>query len=258
MRRRGVLVSVACSALLAGVVACAGAVHATDTDERTHRVLFIGNSLTYYNDLPGTLAAIAFTGGETIVVASVTRGGFALMDHVMGTRRTDAVERIRGARWEYVVLQQGPTSRATDRDTLLLAARRLDEPIRAAGARVALYMVWPALADSASFGPVRVAYRETACRVKGDFWPAGEAWRTAWRADPTLRFYGADDFHPSPLGTYLVALVMYERITGRDARTLPARATVDGAPSAMSPATIRLLQEAAHATNEAFPTACHS
>ncbi|MEO6526505.1 MAG: hypothetical protein ABIP93_07765 [Gemmatimonadaceae bacterium] len=221
-----------------------------------HRVLFIGNSLTYFNDLPGTLAAIATMGGDTIVVSSVTRPGFALIDHLVGAGKTDALERIRGARWEYVVLQQGPTSRVIDRDTLILAAKQLDEPIRASGARPALYMVWPALVDSANFDRVRTSFQETACQVNGDFWPAGEAWRAAWRADPTLRLYGPDDFHPSSLGTYLVALVMYERITGHDARSLPARATAAGAPSSISPETIRVLQEAAHATNVAFPSAC--
>jgi hypothetical protein len=154
------------------------------------------------------------------------------------------------------VLQQGPTSRAIHRDTLLIAARRLDGPIRSSGARPALYMVWPAAADTALFDSVRVSFRETACRVNGVFWPAGEAWRAAWRLDPTLALYGSDAFHPSPLGTYLVALVMYERITGRDARSLPARGTVVGVPSAPSATTIRTLQEAAHAANAAYPEAC--
>jgi hypothetical protein len=117
-------------------------------------------------------------------------------------------------------------------------------------------MVWPALGDSADFDGVRDSYRDAACLVSGEFWPAGEAWRAAWRADPTVRLYGTDDFHPSPTGTYLVALVMYERITGHDARALPARATVESAVSPMSPATIRLLQQAAHAANAASPRAC--
>ncbi|MEO8562988.1 MAG: hypothetical protein ABI601_12980 [bacterium] len=221
-----------------------------------HRVLFIGNSLTYFNDLPGTLAAIATMGGDTIVVDAVTRPGYALIDHYTAPTTTDAIARIRGARWEYVVLQQGPTSRAIHRDTLVIAARRLEGPIRAAGARPALYMVWPAVADTAVFDQVRLSFRGAACKVNGAFWPAGEAWRAAWRLDPTLALYGPDGFHPSPLGTYLVALVMYERITGHDARALPARGTVVGMPSPPSAATIRTLQEAAHATNAAFPEAC--
>ena len=244
--------------LLLAAIACASVPPAPGATAaaQSHRVLFIGNSLTYTNDLPGTLAAIASMGGDTIVVDAVTRPGYALIDHFTGPTTTDALARIRGARWEYVVLQQGPTSRAIDRDTLVLAARSIEKAIRASGARPALYMVWPAVADTAGFDRVRMSFREAACRTKGVFWPAGEAWRAAWRADSTLALYGPDGFHPSSLGTYLVALVMYERITGHDARALPARGTVLGVPSAPSSATIRALQEAAHATNSAYPEAC--
>ena len=222
-----------------------------------HRVLFIGNSLTYTNDLPGVLAAIARLSGDTIVVASVTRPGYALIDHITAPTTTDAVARINGARWEYVVLQQGPTSRpGPDRDTLIVATQRLDAAIRAAGARPALYMVWPAAADSANFDRVRVAYQQTACTTNGVFWPAGEAWRAAWRADPGLALYGPDRFHPSPIGTFLAALVMYERITGRDARRLDTRVVVDGSAVAVSAETVRVLQRAAHDANVDAARAC--
>jgi hypothetical protein len=247
----------AIAALLLGAVACRSATPASHTRAAPpHRVLFIGNSLTYTNDLPRTLAAIAAMGGDTIAVDAVTRPGYALIDHFTGSTTTDAAARIRGGRWESVVLQQGPTSREIDRDSLVLVARRLEASIRAAGARPALYMVWPAAADTARFDRVRLAFREAACRSNGVFWPAGEAWRAAWRADGTLALYGADGFHPSPLGTYLVALVMYERITGRDARTLPPRTTAAGIPSGMSAETIRTLQAAAHAANAMYPEAC--
>ena len=45
--------------------------------------------------------------------------------------------------------------------------------------------------------------------------PVGEGWRAAWRRDPSLRLYSSDDFHPSPPGTYLAALMFFQRITGR-------------------------------------------
>jgi len=53
--------------------------------------------------------------------------------------------------------------------------------------------------------------------------PAGEAWRAAWRRDSTLALYGPDAFHPSILGTYVAALVIYGGLTGRSPLGLPAR-----------------------------------
>jgi hypothetical protein len=59
--------------------------------------------------------------------------------------------------------------------------------------------------------------------------------------------------HPTPLGTYLAALVIYERLTGHDARLLPGVAVVDGRQLNTPEVTVRLLQRAAHETNALFP-----
>jgi hypothetical protein len=87
----------------------------------------------------------------------------------------------------------------------------------------------------------------------GVFLPAGEGWAKAWAADSTLSLYSVDGLHPAPLGTYLAALVIYERLTGHDARALPPTALVGSSALSTSPATVRLLQAAAHQANEAFP-----
>jgi hypothetical protein len=238
---------------LAGVPACAPRSSAPLTgapDSRVHRVLFIGNSLTYTNDLPGTVAAIALTGGDTIQVQTVAGPNLALIDHVVG--QTNAVEVIKSAHWDYVVLQQGPTPLALYRDTLILATKWLQPYIRNAGARSAQLMVWPAATKRGSFDEVRRSNELAAKAVGGVFLPAGEAWRAAWSAGPRLALYGADGFHPSELGTYLTALVVYEGLTGKDVTALPPRVTVGGQRLQVATATVRLLQQAAHETVERF------
>lgn len=215
-------------------------------------VLFIGNSLTSVNDLPATVAAIARSAGDTVRTLAVTRGGFALIDHLNGG--SDAVDAIRLGGWHFVVLQQGPTSTGgVAHDSLVLWTMMFDRHVRAAGARTALYEVWPAADRLAFFDNVRAAYAAAAAGVNGVFLPAGEAWREAWARDATLALYGGDQFHPSPLGTYLAALTIYEKLSGRDARTLPPQAFSGGAAIAVPEATVRLLQAAAHAAVSANP-----
>jgi hypothetical protein len=196
------------------------------------RVLFIGNSLTYANDLPGILARL----DPSIAVASVAQPNLALIDHLNG--QSDAVARIVSARWDYVVLQQGPTSRAIDRDTLVLAVRGFDRHIRAAGARTVVYMVWPSKDRLASFDEVQRSYRLAAESVDALLVPVGEAWRLAWKLDEQPALYDADGFHPSRLGSYLAALTFYECITGRDARQTPRPRELE--------TTIKALQAIAH------------
>ena len=124
------------------------------------RVLFIGNSLTYTNDLPGVLATMAASTRDTIYAASVTYANFALVDHLSSGSARAAI----GAdRWEYVILQQGPTSTTgVDRDTLILAARAFEPLIRAAGGTPALYMAWPDITRRSFWDNCRDSYRMAA------------------------------------------------------------------------------------------------
>jgi hypothetical protein len=216
-----------------------------------HRVLFIGNSLTFLNDLPGTLSAMARSVGDTINVQSVAQPDFALIDHYQGG--SNALGAIAAGGWEFVVLQQGPSSTPINRDSLILTAQLFNSRIRAVGATPALYMVWPSIDRFAFFDAVRISYQMAAEAVNGVFMPSGQAWITAWKTDPNLKLYHVDGLHSSELGTYLAALVIYERITGHDARLLPGRAVVDGKTLNVPEATIRLLQRAAHETNALYP-----
>jgi hypothetical protein len=109
-------------------------------------------------------------------------------------------------------------------------------------------MVWPPSGNLEAFDAVHQSYQQSANAVGGLFLPAGDAWRTALGSNPDLPLYGIDGYHPGELGTYLTALVVYEGITNRDARSLPRQAVVAAHPLVLPDATIRLLQRVAHET----------
>src|SRR4249920_1677437 len=135
MRLRDTLRFLAVALLLA----CAFAVAAQAPAQKPLRILFIGNSLTYTGDVPGRVAMLARAMGRSAEVDSVTGPGYGLEDH---WREGKAQEAIRKG-WDVVVLQQGSSSRYPDRTLLIDYARRFAKPIREAGAKPALYMVWP-------------------------------------------------------------------------------------------------------------------
>lgn len=188
------------------------------------RVLFIGNSLTESNNLPGMVAALARAGGKTPpVVRSIVVGGFSLEDH---WDRGEARRAIAGAKWDFVVLQQGPSALEESRQHLIADAKRFAELIRKAGARPALYMVWPATQNADNFDRVCESYRLAAAAVDGLILPAGEAWRAAWRKDAKLPLYSADGLHPTVAGTYAAALVIYQQLYDSSPVGLPSRLTL--------------------------------
>lgn len=208
------------------------------------RVLFIGNSLTYVNNLPAYLSAISAAAGDTAYQTyMVAFPDFALEDH---WNEGTALRVLKGTEWDVVIMQQGPSSLPENQVFLRDWAVKFAPAIRAAGAEPALYMVWPSLSRAIDFPAVRTSYRNAATAVNGIFLPAGHAWELAWARDPSLALYGPDSFHPSQYGTLLAALTIYERLSGRSVVGLPAPGglTIPGD-------VLRVLQDAAHEAVEA-------
>jgi hypothetical protein len=247
--------------LVASVVAAcsgssSGAMGASDPEpppsSATGDVLFIGNSLTAANDLPGMVQSLAESAGTHLTTAAITRGGAALEDHWTDGAALEAIDR---GGWRFVVLQQGPSSLPESRVNLRDWTRRFAERIRAVGAEPALYAVWPPSDRLAFFGDVNESYRLAAQDVGGVLLPVGQAWLDAWSRDGGLALYGPDDFHPSVEGSYLAALVIYSRLSARSPVGLPARfALPSGSVVEISAGTAALLQEAAASVVAGGPT----
>jgi hypothetical protein len=228
--------------LLAALACLPGPTEIEPPPDGVRSFLFVGNSLTYTNDLPNVLERLLEAGlDEDVYVASESRPNWGLPDHWAGGQSR---ELIAGGGWEMVILQQGPSA-TEGRPYLLDYAARFAPEIRAAGAEPALYMVWPAESRFFDFDGVLDSYRTAAENVDGYFFPAGEAWRVAWETDPDLVLYGPDRFHPSTQGTYVAALVMYEQISGLDARDL----TAADAGLTLTPEVDAILRGAAHEAN---------
>ena len=212
------------------------------------RVLFLGSSLTYANDMPGIVQALAGAVGETLEVATVARGGACLEDH---WRDGGALRAIEQGGWDVVALQQGPSSTPENRQHLRQWTRRFAAPVRQAGARPALYMVWPGPDRRGWFDAVRDSYRLAAEDVEGMLFPAGEALRTAGLRDPKARLFRRDGVHPSPTGSFTIALSIFGILYRRSPVGLPGRVRLrGGAVAQVPPALAPLLQQAAAEANE--------
>ncbi len=222
-------------AILIMLGACAALAPATARQPTPLRVLFIGNSLTYVNDLPAMVEAAA-GGSRRVDCESVTYPDFGLEEH---WRHGEALRAIRRGGWTHVVLQQGPSSLPESRRILVQYARRFAPEIRKTGAAVVLYGVWPGADRLAFLDAVTESYAQAAKEVNGSVVAVGDGWKAAWAIDPSLPLYGADRFHPSPLGTYLGALMFAENITGT--RPSPPTSPMHGA----SPAQLRTVHTAA-------------
>jgi len=199
---------------------------ASDTQKSTAPVgpgsgiLFVGNSLTYTEDLPGLVAGLASAVGRPLQTAMIARPGYSLEDH---WNQGDALRSIDRGGWSVVVLQQGPSSLEESRILLRRDTARFDQRVRAAGARTALFSVWPESSRQSAFLAVAQSYAPAAADVGGIYFPVTQAWLNAWERDASLPLYSADGFHPSVHGSYLAAVVIAAVLTGARPESMPAR-----------------------------------
>jgi hypothetical protein len=109
-------------------------------------------------------------------------------------------------------MQQGPSALVESQVNLREFATKLADEARAAGTRPALLTVWPENYRRTAITDVIVSYRGAAEASRSELFPAGEAWYRAWQCRERFGLYGPDGFHPSRLGTYVAALVVYGRL----------------------------------------------
>jgi len=227
--------------LTLGALAAAGA-PAFAQNTTTQRLLFIGNSLTYTNNLPRLVEAVFAGAGEQASTEMVAQPGISLFDHWYSPRR-EAEKAIARGGWTTVVMQQGPSSRPESRRDLRSSVKRFAKFIAAAGARPALYCVWPLQSRPEDFDAVIESYRLAADDIGALFFPVGAAWR-ATPAD--IQLYSPDGIHPTAYGSYLAALVMYRALSGKSPEGLPSTLTFSDGTRARVPDSIAAtLQRAA-------------
>ncbi|HEV8597830.1 MAG TPA: hypothetical protein VGQ69_00555 [Gemmatimonadales bacterium] len=213
------------------------------------RVLFIGNSYLYTQDVAGIVQALADSaGGDRLAVATVAGADLALIDHWnIGTARSVIAQ----GSWEWVVLQQGPSSVELNRDTLRLATQLFAAEIGNIGATPALFSAWPAENRRQDFPRAIESYTLAAADVSGILLPIASAWLAAWDRDPDIQLY-QDGLHPSVEGAYLGALVIYARLLGQSPSGLPATLRLrSGRTISVAPQTAALLQAAAAEVTQA-------
>ena len=229
--------------VLLALVAAGCAPPQRDDGAEPLRVLFVGNSLTHTNDLPAVVATLARGLGTEIEYETIAPGGMSLEDHWNAGR---VPAEIASGEWDAVVMQQGPSALPGEPGRTCASGPTGSPSIaREHGARPALLTVWPEGYRVNVLGDVIASYANAAKAAGAELYPAGVAWQAAWSRTPSLPLYGPDGFHPSPLGTYLAALVVTAGLTGQPPPAVAFSIDRPGFKLTVSAARARLLRTAA-------------
>lgn len=197
---------------------------------QTNRILFIGNSYTYVNNLPEMLYNIAITTNDTIVFEMSAPGGYTFKKH---TQDPNTLRRIVEGKWDYVVLQEQSQLPSFPINQVLLEcfpfARTLDSLINEYNGpcvETVFYITWGRKDGDAQNCPMwppvctyqgmdsllNMRYMMMARDNDAIVSPVGAVWKYIRTNHPSIELYSGDGSHPSLTGTYAAALTFYTTI----------------------------------------------
>lgn len=202
------------------------------------KILFIGNSLTFFNAMPAQVAALAEQAGIDVFVDESTVGGASLEYH-SGYWQT--VDKIREHEWDYVILQGSSYAIAfpETHQEILPAIVALEDMIHEndPGTQIVFFLDW-AMRDGVLLGETVYTYAELqpliidgtlllADSLSFAVAPVGSAWNTVVNERPDIDLFGLDGAHPSLKGSYLQACVYFSTLFLQSSEGIPYYATLE-------------------------------
>lgn len=177
-------------------------------------ILFVGNSYTYFWNLPQTVNFMAESQDLQYTVRQSTAGGASLANHWKGEKGLNSVDKIKNGNYNIVIIQDLSTQAIDNPDTLLYYGNKFGDLINSKGAKPYVYMTWSRQWDPYMQEEISKKYELLAKEINAVIVPVGPAWQRALELRPDLPLYFDDGSHPSTLGTYLSACVFYAVLTG--------------------------------------------
>ncbi|MBT3207606.1 MAG: hypothetical protein HN704_11825 [Bacteroidetes bacterium] len=224
------------------------------------KVLFIGNSYTYVNDLPNLLSDLSLSLGDTIVHDQSTPGGSRFLNHAANTT---TLSKISQDNWDFVILQaqsQEPSWHPDQMTTEVFPyAQILVDSIKSNNSctEPVFFMTWgrkygdqvncidygwtPVCTFLGMQERLMAGYMTMGEQNSSTVSPVGLAWKHAMDNDPDslINLYSADFSHPALPGSYLTTCVMYATLFQKS----PVGATFH---SSLSADVALFLQQMAH------------
>ena len=177
------------------------------------RILFLGNSFTFFNDLPGQVGQLLQA--ETF---SNVRGGAHLHQHLDPADELCTVTRrlLTEGKWDYVDLQDHSRGPIEHPDAFHQAVATLCPMIRAAGGKPVLYETWAYEEGTEALAATGLTFTDMQQRLSDAYLAAARANRTLLapvgsafaQVRTSQPLYADDHFHPSEAGTQVAARVI--------------------------------------------------
>ncbi|WP_347175268.1 SGNH/GDSL hydrolase family protein [Polaribacter uvawellassae] len=180
----------------------------------TLKVLFVGNSYTYYSNLPKMVSDLSKNSSTFIKTRMSAIGGARLKYHYNNERGLKTKELIKNGDFDIVVLQEQSMGTLSNKQEFHFYSKKLSDLIKKKGAKPYFFTTWSREKAPETQKIITNVYKEAAEQNNGVAVLVGEAWKLAKKKQPSIKLYTKDGSHPNSLGTLLTASVFLKKLIG--------------------------------------------
>lgn len=224
------------------------------------RVLIIGNSYTFYNDLPNVLQALSKKTKCPLIVDSHTAGAMSLRGFLESPQHARARQLVETGNYDWLILQDQSQTPAYKPEETMDSVRRWAAIAKKHNTKVLLFLTWAhASNEGGKMRPLvdmqeltSTAYCKAGIENKVKVAPVGEAWARWYRKNPNKPLHLEDCSHPNPTGTYLAACVLHASISGKPVKGSGTLTLNKNAVLRVPKGTTKEVQSIANATVKSF------
>lgn len=181
----------------------------------TLRVLFVGNSYIYYNNLIQMVSLLSDSMDTKLICTKSTVGGAHLGEHWNSLRGLSSRQLIEQNRYDIVVIQDNSMWPIEHADSLQWYGEKFCALIRSRGAKPYLYNSWSRKKTPHTQPSINQAYGQLAKSASATIVPVGQCFQEVIAAKPGWELYHSDGSHPSALGTFLASMAFVKAFTGK-------------------------------------------
>ncbi len=193
---------------------CASIACSAQVEKDTLKVLFVGNSYTYYENLPQLVSIISDKTDTKIVTKKSTIGGAKLREHWLGKRGLKTKELIKNGAYDIVVLQGHSMATIKEPDSLTKYSKLFCDYVKKHGAKPYFYLTWAREYTPETQTTITKGYTEVSEHNAATLVPVGKAWALSQKLNPEIKLFTPDGSHPSRFGAFLSACVFAETFLG--------------------------------------------
>ncbi len=205
------------------------------SDSDKLKVLFIGNSYTYSNDLPSQIKAMAKEHDDvsSIEIKLFTPGGAQLKDHLNSSFTMSVLE---DGEWDIVIFQGNSLETLKDPIGFKVSALKLAEIAIEAGTKVYFFETWAREKNHSIYSKswsggtpaemqnrISHIYTSVTKELPVTIIPIGRTWEGFIKLYPAIELHSTDGSHPTPGGSYLTACTIFTVLFEQDPTELKYR-----------------------------------